>query len=301
MKNSSNGLINFAEACMETCRRSRIRLFSSRYSKKTYTQRQHVCVLLLMKYMRLHYRDIVRLLELTPELRRVMGLERMPHYTTIHKFFQRFSHYLFVLLLTQTSRLFELSGIVAIDSTGFSSNYASRYYMMIKYRQTKGVWSTSYVKNSAAVDVVKQVVLTSRCRNDHAHDSVDFIPVLKQTVKHAGVRKVVADKGYDFEHLHRFARNDAGVESIIPVRNMRRSRVHGRYRKMLLRKFDVRTYNQRNKIEAVFSVIKRKFGDTLYSRSWTLQKKEMKLMCIAYNIHRYVVCFIELEVFYKTV
>ena len=292
MKNKKNGLISFTEACMKACRLSRIPLFSNKYSKKTYTQRQHACILLLMKKLKLNYREVVELLELMPELQSIIGLEHLPHYTTIHKFFQRFSSFMFALLLAQTARLFELSGIIAIDSTGFSSNYSSRYYMMIKYRQEKGVWSGSYIKNSAAVDVHSQAVLGIKCRNDHRHDSIDFVPVLKRTVRNMGITKVIADKGYDFERIHKFARNVLKVDTVIPVRNIRRKKVHGWYRRMLFREFDRETYNQRNKIETVFSVIKRRFGDTLYSRSWRLQRKEMKLVCIAYNIHRYVVCFL---------
>jgi transposase len=254
-----------------------------------------------MKKLKLNYREVVELLELMQELQDILGLEQIPHYTTVHKFFQRFSPFMFALLLAQTARLFELSGIIAIDSTGFSSNYSSRYYMMIRYRQTKGVWSASYIKNSAAVDLVNQVILGNKCRNDHRHDSLDFNAVLKRAVKTGKVTKVIADRGYDFERVHKFARNVMKVDTLIPVRDMRRRKVHGRYRKMLFREFDRETYNQRNKAETVFSVVKRKFGDTMRSRSWRLQKKEVKLVCAAYNIHRYVVCFIELEVFYKTV
>ena len=69
-------------------------------------------------------------------------------------------------------------------------------------------------------------------------------------------------------------------------------KVKGRLRRELAKDFDWETYGKRNVIECVFAVVKRKFGDTMKSRSWRMQAKEMKLVCIAYNLYRYTVCFV---------
>lgn len=303
MINSSNNLVKFTQSCMKACKLSRIRLFSNKFSKKTYTQRQHVCVLLLMKKLKMNYREVVELIEIVPELRRIISLKNIPHYTTIHKFFKRFSSHVFTLLLVQTAKLFDLSGIIAIDSTGFSSNIASRYYSMIKYRQTKGVWKDSYIKNSAVIDTERQCVIALKCRNDHTHDNVDFIPLLKRIRGKVKVNTVIADRGYDSEENNRFIRKKMKARNLIRLRMDRnRKRLKGRLRRDLAKDFDWNLYGRRNPIECVFFVIKRKFGDTMKSRSWRMQSKEMKLVCIAYNLYRYTVCFIfRLEDFYTTV
>lgn len=46
-----------------------IPLFSCKKSKHTYTQRQHITVLGLMKYLRTDYRGVIEILDLMPEVR----------------------------------------------------------------------------------------------------------------------------------------------------------------------------------------------------------------------------------------
>lgn len=45
-----------------------------------------------------------------------------------------------------------------------------------------------------------------------------------------------------------------------------------------------RIYNKRNVVEAIFSALKRKYGDQLYHRKWYMRRKEMAMRFIAYNI-----------------
>ncbi len=293
MKNSSNGLIKLTETLISVCRRSRIPLYSCRKSKHVYKQYQHVAVVCLMKQFRLHYRSVIELLEITPELQRIIGLNRLPHYTTIHKFFRRFSLTKMELILGQTVRLFGITeSTIAVDSTGFSSNYASRYYMMIRYRQENGVWNRSYMKQTLTVDTDRQVVISDLPTDEHGNDYPYFVPALNRTKRKVRIRTVIADRGYDSESNNRFVRYRLRANNDIRVRTRRRrKRFWGRLRKESVKDFDWETYMKRNIVESVFSVIKRRLGDTLYSRSLRLRKKELKVMCIVYNINRYVRCF----------
>ena len=43
-------------------------------------------------------------------------------------------------------------------------------------------------------------------------------------------------------------------------------------------------YNKRNVVEAVFSALKRKYGDRLYHYKWYMRRREMAMRFIAYNI-----------------
>ena len=47
-------------------------------------------------------------------------------------------------------------------------------------------------------------------------------------------------------------------------------------------------HHQRSKIEAIFSVVKRVFGEVIYARNWLMQKKEMMFRLITYNLYRLV-------------
>ena len=61
---STNRYIRYVELSSRLIRDSRIPLYSSKYSKKTYTQHQLLVLLLLKEYLAEDYRDTVELLKL---------------------------------------------------------------------------------------------------------------------------------------------------------------------------------------------------------------------------------------------
>jgi hypothetical protein len=60
-------------------------MYSHPCSPKTFTQHQIFAILALKEHQRCDYRKITALLKDSPDLRRVIGLEKVPHYTTIQK------------------------------------------------------------------------------------------------------------------------------------------------------------------------------------------------------------------------
>ncbi|HOO89594.1 MAG TPA: transposase, partial [Syntrophales bacterium] len=74
----------------------------------------------------------------------------------------------------------------------------------------------------------------------------------------------------------------------------------GYYRKRLSDSFDLDMYHERNKVETVFSVLKRKYGESLKARRYRLQFKEIKMKAIVYNLSRLIsFVLVILEEFYK--
>jgi transposase len=92
------------------------------------------------------------------------------------------------------------------------------------------------------------------------------------------------DKGYDSENIHEYIRNTIGAESVIPVRKWGGNIYSGKYRMEMFRDFDQKKYGQRNMVETVFSMIKRKYGDTVRSRKYVNQVKEIKIRMILHNM-----------------
>ena len=253
-----------------------VRPYSNKFSKRRYTQRQHTVMLMLKKRLRCSYRELIQLFELMPELAKILGLTELPHFTTLQKFFARFPSGLFARVLQRTLAFFDAGEILSIDSSGFSIRHMSSHYEKRcgKYRP--------YIKSSLAVDARSQAIVADKVRKSHAHDVKDF----KQLVHRAhGYTTLVADKGYDAEWCHREAKK-RGMRAVIPVRTRGRTRVMGRNRALMCKNFDAKTYHQRSKSETVNSVEKRKFGDELSSRSTLLQKHEVRLMNVCYNVYR---------------
>src|SRR5580704_7163380 len=108
--------------------------YSHVYSPKKFTQPQLFACLVLKEFEKKDYRGIRQLLQDCPELCQVIGLQAVPHFTTLQKASRR--------LLTQqrVRRLVEhtvrnIRGrktrepYAAVDSSGFDARHASRYFI----------------------------------------------------------------------------------------------------------------------------------------------------------------------------
>jgi hypothetical protein len=108
------------------------------------------------------------------------------------------------------------------------------------------------------------------------------------------------DKGYDSEEIHVLIREEIKADSIIPLRVRKRMKINGKYRKQLQIEFDKITYNRRNIVETIISVViisvlKRKFGETLRARKLRNQVKEVKVKLIVYSIDKKVIKIIYIK------
>jgi len=57
--------------------------YSSKFSKRSFTQHQLLAILVLRQFFRTDYRGIVALLDDFSELRRELNLTKAPHYSTL--------------------------------------------------------------------------------------------------------------------------------------------------------------------------------------------------------------------------
>jgi hypothetical protein len=113
--------------------------------------------------------------------------------------------------------------------------------------------------------------------------------LIKQVQREKKVECYVMDKGYDSEKLHSFIREEVNANSIISVKERKRTRIIGEYRQQLHKNFDKKVYNRRSIVETVFSVIKRKFGERVKVRKFYNRVKEIKVKLLVYNINKKIV------------
>jgi len=284
---SANRYIRFVELSSGLIRDSRIPLFSSKFSKKTYTQHQLLTLLLLKEYLSEDYRDAVELAEVMDSIWVKIHIEKVPHFTTIHKFCQRIRSSTFTRLLNRLVKMFydwgERISSTAIDSTGFTSSYASHYYSWRTNKMRK-----RFLKTSVSVDTDQQIVTGLNISQHPVHDSIHAKTLLTQCHRTRPSDLYVMDKAYDSEEIHELVWDTLNACSLIPVRNRKRKRISGYYRRRIALSFDEEKYHQRNKVETVFSVMKRKFGETLKARKFRQQVKEIKIKVILYNLSKMI-------------
>ena len=64
--------------------------YSAKHSPKLYTQHQLFAVLVMRQFFRTDYRGIVAIIEDSSDLRAVLGLKRVPHFSTLSYAEKRF-------------------------------------------------------------------------------------------------------------------------------------------------------------------------------------------------------------------
>ena len=244
------------------------------FGPKKYEFWQHAVALLVKQECRLGYRRVSRLL-------RLLGFN-VPTYSALAKMAQRIPLVLWQNLLKLTAN-FKVH-IVSIDGTGMSRPLPSPYY----YRRIDKPYPVEIpLKLSMAIDTRRKKIIALRLRAKIAHDIKDA----KYLIKRLPIKpnKLVADKGYDAEWLHRYC-DKLSMEAVIPMRNYGNKTIYrGKSLRRICRKnFNNKTYHRREMSESVFSSFKRRFGPSVSSVKISTQRVEVYCRAIAYNI---IYCF----------
>ena len=255
---------------------NKIPKFNSKFSNKIYDNHQKMIILVFRQKMRMTYRGIVKFFRFSGLARALLNLKNVPDHSTLVKFHKRINATILDGLLCKKEVITS-----AIDSSGFETSHMSYHYANVWNRQDKRK-HRRYLKVSIAICTDSQYILSQKIRLGPRNDTIDFEPVMKN-IK---CKFVVADKGYDSKSNRYFVLRNMKAYPHIPYR-----KISGRtYEKLgVPLKFNKKIYHQRSKVETVFSVIKRKYGSFVLSKSFETQKKELLFRLIAYNIDRKII------------
>jgi hypothetical protein len=253
--------------------------YSHPKSPHRYTQRQLAACVLLMFYFNRSYRDFEEWLLATDQVSAVLGLQEIPDHSTLCRMFKRIgTAMLHALLRRLLNAIAPHEQFIAGDSTGYCTSNASAYFQTRSGKQFR-----AWFKGAYAVGTESQLILAAQEAHGGSPSDVQFFEPLHRQAKRYATKDWIflADAGFD-------CRGVTDRDLIPPIR---------RYGKLTAPERQARAdmiaqarldglFGQRWKVETVHSVIKRKFGDTIRSRSIALQSREPIVKALIYNIHR---------------
>ena len=273
----------FSKIVDNLCQIGNVPLYFRYVQKKTYTNYQHLFLLVAKEHTTYGYRMFVESLY-DSKIPKYIKLKKIPHFTTLQKFAQRLPAKILNKLIFQTKNLFKQGHILGADSTGMELDHASSHYCkrINREKPVKG-----FVNLNMICDVKNKNILVTKIRKKRRHDCSDFMPMFNK-VKRLDFEYFVADKGYDSAKNHK-AIYESGADSQIKVKNFGSfSSRKGQklYRRRALEEHKPKIYGQRAITESVFSSLKRKYGSRMRARKYKTQKIELLFKILSYNIEK---------------
>ncbi|MAG38461.1 hypothetical protein CMO90_00050 [Candidatus Woesearchaeota archaeon] len=287
MKIITNKFNKLADFCYELFQISELPLYSSKFSKRKFSQFQHLFLLVYKQFQKFTYEELLTDIAGNKSLRLYIGLNKLPHYTTLIKFTKRLPMIVLDKLLLEFKKLIPKPRKVAIDATGITFDNASQHYCKRIGLKTK---KRPFMKTTFIVDIENYVILLCKIRKKPRHDTKDSKPAIKKLSKHYKPNIFYANRGYDDNNIFKLCFEKLKAHPLILQRRLDipKHRRKGTYRKQTFEVFDYGEYLQRNKIETVNSMFKRRFNSHVKSRTCKLQKFEVLTRVIAYNIDRLI-------------
>jgi hypothetical protein len=301
-------VLEVAKLSLSAARRC-VSTYGSIKSRHDFTQPQLIACLVLRAYLRTTFRGITQLLAEMPDVRAALGLERVPHFTTLQKLHEK-PHVLGVIEAMLTDLLRGVTGQecarveeVAMDSTGLAMTNASVYFRMVKERDKpkkpservakrpaknkRGATRRTgrYVKVSVAVACALFMPCAMRVAFGPRADTTETPVLLEQTFRVLRPARLYADAGFDAESLHETCRDGHGTESWVPpVIKTNDGSIRTPHRASMLPLPEC--YGRRWLVESFFSALKRTTGGSLNCRQPRALLCEAAMRVLAYTVHR---------------
>ena len=273
-------------------------LYGHKFSPKKFTQPQLVACLVLKEFFTTDYRGIVGILQDSADLKKVLELKEVPHFTTLQKatpklLNKRTMRKLMEGILNKAAKEKLIAPIIqlaALDGTGFESHHVSRYFVHRKAKTAQGnqqnTFYTRFPKVGIVCDITNHLVLAGIPERGPKFDRTHYRSALKEATKQKTIDTLLADAGYDGEANHVHAHETYGIRTIMPplIGRNPQAMPKTKYRRLMRTHWPKQLYGKRWQVETVMSMLKRNFGSALRARSYWSQCREIMLRLFAHNV-----------------
>jgi len=281
------GLVRFAKCALAIATKV-LPLYRSKYSKHTFTQPQLLAILCLMRYEDWTFRETEVRLQEHVELRRALGLKQAPDYTTFYRFMRRLSAERIQIALQEAALETIKNGpakraVFAVEATGLAPGAMSTFFINRKRDRGEGLPWRFWLKWVVVVETKHQLLLAQIAKRGPYNDCALLRPLLDMAHQVMPASLVLADAEFDSERNHKHIREVHHMQSLIPAKRGKKTWKLKGIRARMKNNFPAKKYSQRNLIETVFSVVKRKLSTRAPGRSLATQAL---ILGLAYNLYR---------------
>lgn len=284
------GLVHFAKCALAIATRV-LPLYRSKYSKHSFTQPQLLAILCLMRYEDWTFRETEVRLQEHVELRMALGLKQTPDYTTFYRFMRRLNADVIQLALQETALETMKNGptqraVFAVDATGLAPGAISTFFINRKRDPGEGLPWRYWLKWVVVVETKHQLLLAQIAKRGPYNDCALLRPLVDIAHQVMPASLVLADGEFDSERNHKHVREVHHMQSIIPAKRGKKTWHLKGIRAQMKSNFPAKKYSQRNLVETVFSVVKRKLSTRAPGRSLVTQAIQALILGLAYNLYR---------------
>lgn len=212
---------------------------------------------------------------------------KAPHYNSIFNYLENpeLTPVLKTLITQSSLPLQSVETDFAADSSGFMTSRFTRWFDH-KYgvEKTKADW----VKCHLMCGVKTNIVTAVEIHNQHAADTKMLPALAEATAMNFTMREVSADKGYASK-LNYEVISHLGAVPFISFPDSHKGQGGGKWAEMYhyfnFRKQEfLQHYHKRSNVESTFSMMKRKFGDSIRSKTDVAMVNEVLCKVLCHNL-----------------
>jgi transposase len=214
-------------------------------------------------------------------------IDRAPHYNSVSALLEdpTITPILKALIETSARALRDVETDFAVDSTGFSTRSYVRWFDT-KYGKMRS--ESGWIKAHIMVGVKTKIVTSIEVTAAYVGDSTQYRPLVESTAKRFKIREISADKAYSSRRNLRLTRW-LGADPLIPFRSNSRPSIDPLWRRLRERFVNepdefYKRYHKRSNVETAFSMMKRKFGAFVRSKSPAAQINEILCKVLCHNL-----------------
>jgi IS5 family transposase len=204
-----------------------------------------------------------------PGILGVFELAKSPDYTSFSKWDREFSTRTFRRLLRRSAEQAGISGRASIDASGFQRDQTSHHY------RKRANYSFQKMKTTLLVDTESLAIMDAHFTTKKAYDGHIGLQVFRRNAE--DLQALLADKMYSWGVLRENCREESTRPVIKHCEQTPLQKAHNA-------RIDDEIYNQRSMSETVFAMLKDDDGETLRSRLWHGQFRELTRKCIIHNL-----------------